>query len=315
MTLSLSIHPQCFSHVFNTIFFTEGVSCSLTDFPFPMHRTAQHLRQEMTVSASYLYPELMPEWILWKHCHIKKAEDKLCRLCSPPPLSCLISYHFESCGSHKPQVQLWHGVQLEAWGEGENTISPSGLQHMLIILCSLEVRGVMDLSRTIVVLGSSSWCCLLLRLFAGIHTVPKFASGTAYMLCLRKLQKNWIELPCPLRQKNSHPFTVGSPVTSHRTYWLQLLWKETSLPLLGDLLCCQDLSQSHHQGTLVYLLLVMTLHILQLHSLEPLPLPPKKTPHVLHGVYPLNASSPVKSTACREGLPGIKKMKYAFQEK
>lgn len=31
---------------------------------------------------------------------------------------------------------------LEAWGEGENTFYPSGLQHILIVFCSSEVRGV-----------------------------------------------------------------------------------------------------------------------------------------------------------------------------
>lgn len=45
------------------------------------------------------------------------------------------------------------------------------------------------------------------------------------------------------------------------------------------------------------------------------PKKPNKKTHVLHGVYPLNASSPVRSTARKEGLPGIQKMEDAFQEK
>lgn len=52
MTLSLSIQPQFFSHNFSTIFFTGDVSCSLPDFPFPIHRTAKHLRQEKPL---YMY--------------------------------------------------------------------------------------------------------------------------------------------------------------------------------------------------------------------------------------------------------------------
>lgn len=66
MILSLSIHPQCFSHVFSTIFFTEDFSFSLTDFSFPIHRTVKHFRQEMTLymhliftqsSCPYEFPE------------------------------------------------------------------------------------------------------------------------------------------------------------------------------------------------------------------------------------------------------------------
>lgn len=47
MIFSLSMHLQCSSHVFSTIFFTEDVSYSLPDFRFPIHRTAKHLKQEI----------------------------------------------------------------------------------------------------------------------------------------------------------------------------------------------------------------------------------------------------------------------------
>lgn len=203
----------------------------------------------------------------------KKAEDKLGRLCSPPPLSCFISYHFESCGSHKPQVQFWglrHGVKEKK----QSLLLGCSTSQSFSALWNSE--GSLDLAKTIVVLESTSWYCLLLKLSAGMHTVPKFTSVIAQVLWLRKLQKNWIEFPCPLRQKTSHLFTVGSPVTSRHTYWLLLLWKETSLPLPGDLLCCQDVNQS--QGTLAYLLLVMTLYISQLHSLDTAPPLPQKKP-------------------------------------
>lgn len=204
----------------------------------------------------------------------------------------------------------------EAWGEGENTISPLGLQCILIIPCSSEVRGVTGPCQD----NRGTWECFL------IIPSPKAVCCSAHCAQIHLCdcpgavpedvaeELDWVSLSSG--QKKSHPFTVGSLVTSHHTSWLQLLWKETSLPLVGDLLHCQDLSQSHHQSTLADLLLVMTHCILQLHSLGPT-LPPKnpKPPHVLHGVYPLNASSPVKSTACRQDLPGIKKMEDAFQEK
>lgn len=37
--------------------------------------------------------------------------------------------------------------------------------------------------------------------------MPKFTFVNAQALWLWKLQKDWIEFPCPLRQKMSHPFT------------------------------------------------------------------------------------------------------------
>jgi len=99
----------------------------------------------------------------------------------------------------------------------------------------------------------------------------RFTFVRAQALWLWKLQKNWTEFSHPLRQKKSHPFTrFPCHIPSYPPTCLQLLRKQSSLPLLGDLLHYQDSSQSHRQGALAYLLSVMAPHVFQLHSLVPL---------------------------------------------
>lgn len=169
-----------------------------------------------------------------------------------------------------------------------------------------------------VVLGSVPWYCLLSKLFAGL------THGVHQGCTLRPNTPSWVSRCCGcascrstglsfpvLWDRKCPSCSLGSPVTPHHIHWhVFSRCESSSLPALGDLLCYQDSSQSHHQGTLAYLLSVMTPHVFQLHCLAP----PIRNSNPLWCLA-FECLQSMGSTALREGLPGIQKMEKCFSGK
>lgn len=163
----------------------------------------------------------------------------------------------------------------EVWGEGENTVSASGLQNILIILCSSEVRGVTgpcqdnrgNWEHFLIVLSPKALCW-------GAHCAQIHLSDCPGAVAEEFAEElDWVSLSSG---------TEKVPPIHCRFSWHIPSYILTSTVVKRDLSPSSwrpapDLSQSHHQGTLAHLLLVMTPHILQLHSLRPAPHFPQKT--------------------------------------